>query len=77
MICGFKISYIIHCLIFHFGLSAFVGSLAYYVTLTILSHITGLQELMGDFSIEHFSLLVALSLAVAVHILQDYTLNWF
>ena len=77
MICGFTISYIIRCLAYHFGLGFCVGLLAYWLTLTILSHITGLQDLMGDFSIRHCSLLVAVSCSVAVHILGDYLFGWF
>ena len=77
MKCGYKISLIIRCLVSHFGLSAFVGSLAYLLTWTILSHITGLEGLMGGFPIHHFSLLVALSFSALAHILQDYFLGWF
>ena len=77
MICGFKVFYIIRCLVCHFGLSCFAGWLGYLLTSTILSHITGLETLMGGFSIHHCSLLVALCCAVAVHILEDYLLGWF
>lgn len=77
MICGFTVCYIIKCVACHFGLSCFVGWLVYLLTLTILSHITGLQALMGDFSIRHCSLLVALCFVAAVHTLEDYLLGWF
>lgn len=65
----------------HFALSAFVGWLVYWLTLTTLSRgsSTTLRELTSrpGFSIHHFSLLLALSSSVLVHVLQDYTLNWF
>jgi len=77
VICGFKVLHIIKCLVCHFGLSCFAGFLGYWLTSTILSHITGLQTLMDASSIRHCSLLVALCFAVAVHILEDYLLGWF
>ncbi len=77
MTCGFTIFYAIGCEACHFGLSAFVGFLAYWWTLTILSHTTGLRTLMGNFSIRLCCLLVSVSCAVAVHILEDYTVGWF
>ena len=65
----------------HFALSAFAGYLVYYVTSTILSRgsSTTFRELTSreDFSTHRFSLLLALSSSVFVHILQDYTLNMF
>ena len=77
MICGFKPLLAFKYAVFHWLLSACVGWLAYFVTLTILSRITGLPDLMGDFSIRHCSLLVALCFSVSAHILQDYWLGWF
>jgi len=53
------------------------GLVGILIDIDILSHITGLQGLMGGFSIRHCSLLVALCFATAVHIVQDYTLGWF
>ena len=69
--------------IVHFILSAIVGLLAYWLTLIILSHgqfglyVTEKLSYHLGFSIHHFSLSVALCSAVAVHILEDYTLNIF
>lgn len=67
----------------HFALSAIVGLLVYWLTLTILSHgrfsiyLKEKQSSNQGFSIHRFSLVVALCFAVAVHILEDYTLNIF
>ena len=65
----------------HFVLSAIVGWLVYWLTSIMLlrGSSTTLRELKSrpDFSIHHFSLLLALSSSVFAHILQDYTLNWF
>ena len=75
--CGVEIWYIVYCEASHFILGLCVGLSVYYLTSTILLHITGLRNLMGDSSIRRFSLVVALCFAVAVHILEDYTLNIF
>ena len=77
MICGTKASLAFRYAVCHFGLSCFVGWLAYWLTSTILLHITVSPDLMFGFSIHHCSLLVALSSSVAAHVLQDYLLNWF
>jgi len=66
----------------HFVSSGFVGLLVYWLTLTMLSHLHSGQQstprlMRGAFSIHQFSLLLACSFAVFVHILEDYTLNWF
>ena len=67
----------------HFVLSAGVGLSVYYLILTILSHgrfsiyLKERQSSHQGFSIHRFSLVVALCFAVAVHILEDYTLNIF
>jgi len=69
---GYPILKVIGCLSGHF-LSGFVlGVLAYWLTATMLSHITqkGCPE---GFSIRGFSLLVALSFSVLSHIALDYT----
>jgi len=68
VICGYGILYIIYCEASHFALSATVGLLVYWLTLTILSHITGSQDLIPDSSIYRYSLVVALCFAVATHI---------
>jgi len=72
---------IVYAPIAHFALSATVGLLVYWLTSTMLSHgrSTTLRVLASrpDFSIHHFSLLLALSSSVFVHILEDYTLKWF
>ena len=67
----------------HFALSAIVGLLVYWLTLTILSYgrfgiyLREKQSTQQGFSIHRLSLVVALCFAVAVHILEDYTLNIF
>jgi len=66
----------------HFVSSGCVGLLVYYLTSTMLqrslSGDTGTHRLMrGAFSICSFSLLLALSFSVWVHIVEDYTLGWF
>ena len=63
----------------HFVSSGFVGLL---LALTMLSHLHSGQQstprlMRGAFSIHQFSLLLACSFAVFVHILEDYTLNIF
>jgi len=75
VICGYGLKHIIYCGVCHFALGFFAGLLVYLLTLTILSHtrLGGVE----DSSIHRFSLVVALSCAVAVHILEDYTLGWF
>jgi len=77
MICGFTILHIIRCVVCHFGLSCFVGWLAYLLTSTILSHTIGSQTSAEGSSIRRFSLAVALCFAVLAHILEDYMLGWF
>jgi len=72
---------IVYAPIAHFALSAGVGWLAYWLTSITLLHgpstiLRGLASRSG-FSIHRFSLLLALSSSVLVHILQDYTLHWF
>ena len=67
----------------HFALSAVVGLLVYWLTVTILSrgrfgtYLREKQSTRTGFSIRRFSLAVALCFAVAVHILEDYTLDIF
>ncbi len=68
--------------IVHFGLSGGVGWLVYWWTLTTLSHLSsgGIfshKFLKGESGIRRFSFLLALLFAIWVHVLQDYTLNWF
>lgn len=62
----------------HFLLAFFVGLLAYWLTSTILLAISqaGTLHITGGF-IYRFSLVVALSLAIVSHILEDYLLGWF
>ena len=76
MICGFAISDIIRFEAFHFGLSAAVGWLAYWLMLTILSH-SGLRDLLHGRLISLLPLYAALSCAVLAHIVEDYTINIF
>jgi len=66
----------------HFALSGGVGLLVYWLTSTMLSRCSyggiGTHKLLkGGFGIHHFSLSVALLFAIWVHILEDYTLDWF
>ena len=74
---GVEIWYIIYCEAAHFTLGFCVGLSVYYLTLTILSHITGLQGLMGASFIHRFSFGLALLFSLCAHIVQDYTLNIF
>lgn len=65
----------------HFALSSGAGWLAYWWTSTILSqcspgHTTSTKHL-GVFSTHHFSLLVALSFSVLVHIAEDFFVRLF
>jgi hypothetical protein len=76
MLLGYNILYIIKCEACHFGLSAVVGWLGYWSTLTILSR-TGLQAILTARRTFLLLLLVALSYAVLAHIVEDYTINWF
>ena len=61
----------------HFGLSASVGYLAYWLTWTILWEYIGLGGAMDVGYISLFSTVVAGLFAVSAHILQDYFLSWF
>jgi hypothetical protein len=66
----------------HFVLSGCVGLLVYWLTSTILSHyLPGGSSIpifaKVEFGIHRFSLFLALSFAIWLHILEDYTLNWF
>ncbi len=67
----------------HFVLSAIVGLLVYWLTLTILSrgrfgiYLMAKQSTQRGYSIHRFSLAVALCFSVAVHILEDYIYNIF
>ncbi len=76
MIWGYNVFVILGFEVCHFGLSAFVGWLAYRLTSTILFH-TGLKDISPKLATYHLPLLVALSCAVLVHVLEDYTLNLF
>lgn len=77
MICGHKPLYILKCLACHFGLSCFVGWLAYLLTSTTLSHTILFHDGVGVFSTSQFSLLVALCCACLAHIVEDYTWDRF
>lgn len=66
----------------HFLLSGLAGLLAYWwISTTEYRCSYGdtwtPQSLKGDFGIHPYSLYLALSFALWVHVLQDYTLNWF
>lgn len=66
----------------HFLSSGSVGLLVYWSTSTIFSRFSygsiGILHFgMGGVSIHLFSLLLALSLSVVVHIGEDYILDWF
>ena len=76
LICGFRLSKIIRCCITHWLLGFFVGASVFWLTLTMLLHTT-LGSHMGDSCISHFSLVVALCCAVALHIVEDFTLDKF
>lgn len=67
--------YVIKCWSLHFLLGFCVGSLVYWLTLTILSH-TSLST-VGVFSTHTFSLLVSLCFVVLSHILEDYYVGKF
>ena len=76
MLVGYNVSFVIACEVRHFGLSAFVGWLAYRSTSTIFSR-SGLRAVIPERRIFLLLLLVALSCAVLAHIVEDYTINWF
>jgi hypothetical protein len=76
MIWGYNALYVLKCEACHFGLSAFVGWLAYWSTSTIFS-LTGLKGILPERRTYILLLLVALSFAVLAHIVEDYTLDWF
>jgi len=66
----------------HFSLSASVGLLVYRWTSITLSRYyfgdTSFRRLQKDvYGIHRYSLSLALLFAVWVHVLEDYTLNWF
>jgi len=66
VICGYEILQIARCLACHFMLSAFVGWLAWRLTLTIFG--------AGDVRTRLF---LSLGLALVVHVLEDYFVGWF
>ena len=76
MICGYDILLVLRWEACHFGLSAFVGWLAYWLTLTTFSR-TGLRVVLASRLTRLLPLLVAFSCAVLAHIVEDYTLGWF
>jgi len=66
----------------HFLSSGLVGLLVYWSTRTIFSHYSfgGIGSLhfgMAGSSIHLFSLVLALSFSLVVHIGEDYLLDWF
>lgn len=64
------------CVIPHFFTSAILGLLGYLLTSTMLSKYSS-QLGLGESSILRISLFVGFLLAASVHLLEDYTLNWF
>lgn len=74
---GHGLGLILYSTAAHFLLSAFLGSLVYYLTLTTLSHSIYFQDSVGVFSTRHFSFLVAAFLSVFLHTLEDYLFGWF
>ena len=77
MITGVSIGLLVRFEVEHFVLSACVGALVYWLTSIILSLIISSRISHRDSYIYHCSLLVALSYAVLVHILEDYFLRAF
>jgi hypothetical protein len=71
-----KFSYIIAAITLHFLLGFVVAVLVYWLTSTILSRYSSILN-MEDFFIKRFSLLLALSLSVVVHIWEDFVLRLF
>jgi len=67
---GYPIGKVVRCLTFHFLLSAFAGSLAYWLISTTGG--TGAAD-----GISGIGLLAALSCAALSHVAEDYTLDWF
>lgn len=65
----------------HFALGFSVGSLLYWLTLTILRRGFSTTSMggtcMDDSAIYRYSLLLAVLFSVLLHILEDYTLNVF
>jgi len=66
----------------HFALSSGVGLLVYWLTSTTLSRYSSGDMLIQQYprgvsGIHRFSLFLALSFAIWVHVFEDYTLNWF
>jgi hypothetical protein len=78
MICGFPISEIVTKLCLHFLLACAVGVPAYLLTSTTLSHISYFrQQQIGVFSIQQYSLLVALCCVLLSHIAEDFIFHLF
>ena len=66
---GFPIDLIVRNVSLHFLLGFAVAWLACWLILTIFG--------VEDARIRRYSLLLALSLSIVVHVLQDYLLGWF
>lgn len=72
------IGYALYCEVMHFVLGFVVALSVYWLTSTIFCGLLILKSGQKDaYCIRRCSLLLAVSLSVVAHILQDYTLNWF
>ena len=75
---GYTLKEIVWRLLPHFLSSGVVGLLVYWLTWIILLHI-GVIVLGSNIAL-HIKLclwLLSLSSSIAVHVLEDYTVNWF
>jgi len=76
MLCGFSVFSAVGFMVCHFGLSALVGWLVFWLMSIILSH-TGLKAFAPRVCTLLLPLLAALSCSVLVHVVEDYTLHLF
>ena len=78
---GLPIWYVVYCGAAHFMSSGLAGLLVFLLMQTMLSSITGCRgsatTIGAGFSIYRLSFLLALSSSVLVHILVDFTTEWF
>ncbi len=73
----YSFGYMFYCWTCHFLLSATAGLLTYWLVSKLLMRFACFKENVGLIPTHHFSIIIALCVAVIIHVVQDYTLGWF